>query len=449
MIGGDQGANIFDNRPIGRVQWRIFFLLALVAMVDGFNAQALSIIAPALASEWHFGSAVMTRLFVAALCGTAIGSCSFGWIADRVGRKPVLLSAIAVMGMFSFASANSSTVFELGLFRFIEGVGLGAALPNILTLTVEYSPERHRNIMVNAVMCGFPVGGALGGMIVGHLLHQYGWRSALVLGGCASLVLVPVLALGLVESLRFLSTRNDAGTRINSIMKKMGIREAIKLPTFRAQQTRAPLRAILSSGLRFGTIVLWVMSACANIVQYFLISWSPWMLKATGVSASEAAYGAVALGVGSTLGALAIGRVMDRFGAYAVVAIGYLLSVFTIAGISFSIGFSLQITLIALFVAGVFVVGARFGVSALTTGYFPTQIRATGVSSCYGISQVGSVLGPLVGGMLISIPLDYPSVFRFAAIPAILNAVLGYTLYRRLRTVQDNSILVANLGGER
>lgn len=448
-MGGDQGSNVFDGRPIGPMQWQIFLLLALVAMVDGFNAQALSIVAPALASEWHLNSAVMTRLFVAGLCGTGIGSCSFGWIADRIGRKPVLLSALAVMGVFTLASANASTVFELALYRFIAGVGLGAALPNILTLTVEYSPERHRNFIVNAVMCGFPIGGAAGGAIASQLLHHYGWRSALILGGAASLVLIPGLLVGMVESLRFLSTRNDTQRRIDSIMRRLGISERIRLPASHPNHVRVPLGAIFSAEFRFGTIVLWVMSACANIVQYFLISWSPWMLKATGVSASEAAYGAVALGIGSTLGALAIGRVMDRFGAYAVVAIGYLLSVFTIVGISFSIGLSVQVILIALFVAGVFVVGARFGVSALTTGYFPTQIRATGVSSCYGMSQVGSVLGPLVGGMLISIPLDYPTVFRFAALPAILNAVLGYALYRKLRGSHDHSGLVANLGNEK
>ncbi|WP_454830335.1 MFS transporter [Paraburkholderia xenovorans] len=184
---------------------------------------------------------------------------------------------------------------------------------------------------------------------------------------------------------------------------------------------------------RFGTVALIILSIGANVVQYFLISWSPWLLHATGMSATGAVYGAVSLGVGSALGAVLIGRVMDRFGSYRILCLSYVLCVLTIAGISVAINESRAAVLLAIFVAAVFVTGSRFGVNAAATGFFPTQVRATGVSTCYGFSQIGSVLGPLVGGMLIAMPMDYSSVFRWAAFPAALNAVVGWLLYRRLK----------------
>ncbi|EIF32025.1 arabinose efflux permease family protein [Burkholderia sp. Ch1-1] len=425
--------DIIDDWPIRPLQWRIFVICGLVAVFDGFNAQVLAIVAPTLVTQWKLDTSTVTMLFVAGLAGTAVGSCTLGWIADRIGRKPVLSGALLVLGVATLACITATTPLQLGIYRFVGGLGLGAAVPNIITLTVDYSPERHRNVIVNAMMCGFPVGAAAGGAIVGHLLPEYGWKSAFVLGGLAPLVVLPILLIGLPESLRFLASSEADAERLRAVCRMLHVPDNTPLPTFQRLVVRAPLRDIFDSRLRFGTVALIILSIGANIVQYFLISWSPWLLHATGMSATGAVYGAVSLGVGSALGATLIGRVMDRFGSYRILCLSYVLCVLTISGISVAINESKVAVLLAIFVAGVFVTGSRFGVNAAATGFFPTQVRATGVSTCYGFSQIGSVLGPLVGGMLIAMPLDYSSVFRCAAIPAALNAVVGWMLYRRLR----------------
>ncbi|CAG9263108.1 MFS transporter [Paraburkholderia caribensis] len=435
--------NLIDGWPIRSLQWRVFFICGLVAIFDGFNAQVLAIVAPTLVSQWKLGTSTITMLFAVGLAGTAVGSCTLGWIADRIGRKPVLSAALLLLGVATLACVTASTPTELAIYRFLGGLGLGAAVPNIITLTVDYSPERHRNVIVNAMMCGFPLGAAAGGAIVGHLLPEYGWKSAFVLGGVAPLAVLPILLIGLPESLRFLASRESTAARLRGVCRMLKVPDDVPLPISPRLEAHAPLLDIFDQRYRFGTIGLVIMSIGANIVQYFLISWSPWLLHATGMSATAAVYGAVSLGIGSALGAILIGRVMDRFGSYRILCVSYVLCVLTIGGISIAIDESRLAVLSAIFVAGIFVTGSRFGVNAAATGFYPTQVRATGVSTCYGFSQIGSVLGPLVGGMLIAMPLNYQSVFRCAAIPAAVNALVGWMLYRRIRETGGQRTAVA------
>ncbi len=428
--------DFINTHPFSRFQRRVLILCFLVVLVDGFDTASIGFIAPAIKAEWHLGGAALAPLFGAGLFGLMAGAFIFGPLADRFGRKPILVCSVAFFGLASLLSMFSTGPEMLMVLRFLTGLGLGGAMPSAITLTSEYCPKARRSTLVTLMFCGFTVGSALGGLIAAQLLPLIGWRGVLCIGGVVPLLLAPMLALALPESLRFLvakGNRDAAIARIASRIAPLGA--AVQRFVIGDQPVAgSPVAALFREGMLKGTLLLWLTFFMNLLIIYLISSWLPTLLNNSGITLARASFVTAMFQVGGTVGAILLGRWMDRFDPHRVLGASYLLAAGFIALIGVA-GGSLALLMLAVFGAGFCVSGSQVGANALAAAFYPTGNRATGVSWASAVGRSGSVLGSMVGGVLLSMQFTNQSIFLMVAVPALVSAVavsaLGWHRQRR------------------
>src|ERR1700724_1773363 len=286
-------AEFTDQQPVGGFQLKLLLSCAAVLFLDGFDTQAIGFVAPALAKEWGLSKGALGPLFSAGLFGLMIGALIFGPLADRVGRKKIIIFSTLTFGLGALVTAFVQDVNTLFAIRFLTGLGLGGAMPNAIALTSEFSPRRRRATMVMIMFVGFSIGAALGGLLAAALIPQFGWRSVFVVGGIAPLVLVPILAWRLPESVRFLAAHGRAPERVAHLLKLISPR-TVFLPNaqFVVQETQLPGLPVLHlfrEGRTLVTLLLWVVFFMSLLDLYFLANWLPTVLNDLGASVSASA----------------------------------------------------------------------------------------------------------------------------------------------------------------
>ncbi len=425
-------ASFIDARPVGTFQIKLLLICATVLLLDGFDTTAIGYVAPALTKEWNISKAALGPVLSAGLFGLMIGALLFGPLADRVGRKKIIILSTIAFGIGTFATAFVNDVNTLLVVRVLTGLGLGGAMPNTIALTSEFSPHRRRATMVMVMFVGFSVGAALGGFLAAALIPHFGWRSVFVVGGAAPLVLAPILGWRLPESVRFLALTGRADARVAELLSHIdvnagfpdGTRFVVSEPALQG----IPVRHLFSDGRTLATLLLWVVFFMSLLDLYFLSNWVPTVLNDLGASISTAAVIGSMFQVGGIVGTVVLGRVIDRF-SFRALALVYFIAVFAV-GVIGQLGHSATSVTIAIFVAGFCLVGGQIAANALAAGFYPTSVRATGVGWALGIGRVGSIVGPLIGGVLLSLKWSAGEVFVTAALAALCAAAAAFSLGR-------------------
>ncbi|CAH2600715.1 3-hydroxybenzoate transporter MhbT [Rhodovastum atsumiense] len=437
MSGVVNVSDLINHRRIGRFQVVVATLCFLIVALDGFDTAAIGFLAPAIRAEWQLGPAELAPLFGVGLAGLMAGAFLFGPLADRIGRKMVLLISVMLFGFASLVSAYAPSLATLLVLRFITGLGLGGAMPNSVTLTSEYCPERHRLFLVTTMFCGFTIGSALGGLVSAHLVEEYGWRSVLLIGGVLPLLLLPLLAWKLPESARFLVIAQRGNKRITAVLRRIAPEmtfQDVRFVLNHAKPKGLPVEHLFKPDLVRGTLLLWLAFFGSLLIIYLLSSWLPTLVKSTGVSLSTASVVTSMFQVGGTLGAIVLGWLMDRFEASRVLALSYALAAVFIAAIG-SLTASPWLVGVAVFGAGFCLSGGQVGANAFSASYYPTDCRATGVAWANGVGRFGSVLGSMGGGLLLAADLSLPTVFLLVGAPALVSALAMAMMGRRSETV--------------
>lgn len=424
--------DFIDRQPVGGFQIRLLLTCAAVLFLDGFDTQAIGYVAPALAKDWGLTKAQLGPVFSAGLFGLMIGALLFGPLADRVGRKKIIVLSTLAFGLGSLATAFVQDTTALLAIRFLTGLGLGGAMPNTVAMTSEFNPHRRRATMVMIMFCGFSVGAALGGLLAAGLIPKYGWRSVFVVGGVAPLIMVPILSLKLPESVRFLALGGRAPERVAELLKLVApaanFAPATQFAVHEPELAGLPVLHLFREGRTAVTLLLWVVFFMSLLDIYFLASWLPTVLHDLGASVSEAVLIGALLQVGGVLGTFALGSIVDRF-SFRALALVYFVAVFAVGAIG-QFGHSAVLVSIAIFAAGFSVIGGQIAANALAAGFYPTAVRASGVGWALGIGRVGSIIGPLVGGVLLANKWSTASVFMVAAAAALCAALAAFALSR-------------------
>jgi AAHS family 4-hydroxybenzoate transporter-like MFS transporter len=302
-------------------------------------------------------------------------------------------------------------------------------------MTSEFNPQRRRATMVMIMFCGFSLGAALGGLLAAWLIPQFGWRSVFAVGGIAPLVMVPVLALKLPESVRFLAATGRAPERVAQLLKLISPRTAFSPDAqFVVQETQLsgpPVLHLFREGRTLVTLLLWVVFFMSLLDLYFLANWLPTVLNDLGASVSASAAIGSMLQVGGVVGAFALGSIIDRF-SFRALALVYFAAVFAVGAIG-QFGHSAILVTLAIFAAGFCIVGGQIAANALAAAFYPTSVRATGIGWALGIGRVGSIIGPLVGGVLLA-EKSAEVVFLTAAGAALCAALAAFSLSRLAAT---------------
>ena len=425
-------AEFIDAQPVGGFQIRLLLTCAAVLFFDGFDTQAIGFVAPALAKEWGVTKVALGPVFSAGLFGLMIGALLFGPLADRVGRRKIIIVSTLAFGLGALATAFVNDVGSLIVIRFLTGLGLGGAMPNTVALTTEFNPRRRRATMVMIMFCGFSIGAALGGLLAAALIPQFGWRSEFVVGGVAPLLLAPILALRLPESVRFLALGRGADTRVAHLLLLVNpgaaFAPATRFVVDEPGLSGIPVQHLFTSGRTIPTLLLWVVFFMSLLDLYFLSNWLPTVLNDLGASLSQAAAIGSMLQVGGVVGTIALGSVIDRF-SFRALALVYFAAVFAVGAIG-QLGHSAIFVTVAIFAAGFCVVGGQIAANALAAGFYPTSVRATGVGWALGIGRVGAIVGPLIGGALLDMKWSPGEVFLAAAAAALCAALAALALSR-------------------
>lgn len=406
----------------------------MVLIFDGFDTVAMGFIAPSLVDNWGIQRHDLGPVMMSGMFGLALGSIIAGPLADRFGRKVVILTSVFFFGLWSWVSAYSHDIFTLTFFRFMTGLGLGASMPNTATLAAEFAPKRLRSFCVTCIYCGFTVGAALGGLGSDWLIRHFGWPSVLVAGGIVPIILIIPGYFLMPESIRFLC--------LNKKKNEKRIRRAVGLiaPELVGPNTEFvssevmvksnnSMRALFDPSYRVGTILLWITLFNCLLAVYLLANWLPLIVRDSGMTLSQAAIIGALFQAGGAIGNFSVGWFMDRFEHHTVVRWQCFIGMVTLVVLYFvpqTMAFLGPIIL----VLGTTVNSQTSAVNALTTSFYPTQMRSTGTSWGTGIGRFGAIVAGGVGAMLLAMNLSSAQIFLLLNIPVGI-ALAALTLKKR------------------
>jgi AAHS family 4-hydroxybenzoate transporter-like MFS transporter len=437
-VGVDE---IIDGARVSLFQLRIIILCLLVSMLDGFDTQSIAFVAPSISQAWHLPPSQFGPIFSATLLGTAFGAVVFGRLADRYGRRVLVSVATAVFGSMTLTCAAAQGVQSLLVLRFLAGIGLGGAIPNFIAFASEYAPRRARARIVVATLWGFPAGAILGGLISTRLIPSLGWRSVFYLGGVLPLCLAPLLLMLLPESIRFLSQQPGASAAIAKVLQRIDPSHESNpgvhyyLPTTEGSPRR--VGAVFAGRLAVGTVLLGTALCMSLLLAYLLVNWIPLLFRQMGLPLTDAVFGTVMLNLSGIAGSYVFSRRMDQ-GRHAirVMIVGYAIAALAVASIGFY-GSSRVSMMSSTACVGFFLIGTQLSLTAYIANYYPTAIRATGIGVTQAIGRCGSLVGPLLGGFLLSFGMLAQKLFQWGAIPALLamSALIGLHFFERTAEV--------------
>jgi AAHS family 4-hydroxybenzoate transporter-like MFS transporter len=413
-----------NRQPFSPYQMLIFALCFLIVLLDGFDTAAIGFIAPSLIKEWGVTRPDLAPVLSAALVGLAAGALLAGPIADRLGRKAVLGFSVLLFGVACAWSGFAASLTELTLLRFVTGLGLGAAMPNAVTLMSEYCPDQRRSMLTNAMFCGFPLGAACGGFLAAWMIPQWGWRSVLLAGGAAPIVLAILIIVLLPESVRFLVTRGGGDARIGAALRRIaplatGVRTFV-LGEQASAAAGSGVGVILARPYLVGTLMLWLTYFMGLVVFYSLINWMPLLLKDAGLVPRQAGLVSALFPLGG-VGAVLFGFLMDRFHPNLVVASGFVLTALSLFAIG-QASTNLPLLMALVFAAGVAMNTAQSSLPALAAAFYPTRGRATGVAWMMGFGRFGGVAGSFLVAELSRRQVGFDGIFSVLALAGLAAA---------------------------
>ncbi len=393
-------------------------------MLDGMDILMMSYLAPAIARDWGIGPAALGVVFSAAIFGMMVGALALAPFADHLGRRPVILGAVALMGLSMIACGFAPNIETLIGLRFVVGLGIGAILASMAAITSEYSPAKHRTVAVALLQAGYSIGAMLSGLAVYFLLPQSTWHWFMGGAGVATLALWPLAYAFMPESLEFLEKRQpeNALVRINAIRAKMGWPLLSALETLGERQSARPT-LLFSHGQWKQTLILWAAFFACYMTLYFVIAWVPKLAIEAGLNPGEAIFAGVTYNLGAFIGGLALCLLLFRFDVRRLVLI--LMLAGAVALVAFAAPMSVTVTLIVAFLIGFAVQGGFNGLYPLVASAYPAQIRSTGIGWCIGVGRAGAVIGPLIGGAMLGAQTPLHVVFLVFTVPLVAAGLLA------------------------
>jgi len=416
-------SDLIDSRKLSGFQIGLFILCGVCLMLDGFDVQAMGYAGPALKPEWHISDPAFGRLLSAALKGVLVGSIFLSMLADKIGRRPILIGSCLFFSLTTIATARAANLDQLLIIRFIAGIGLGAIMPNSMALVSEYTPRRLRVVTMMIVSNGFTLGAALGGFLASWMIPHFGWRSIFYFGGALPLIGGVVMIFMLPESLQFLVLKGKRPEKITAWLKRIDPEAVAVQPVeFVVPEQSKPgfgFWKLFREGRATGTLLIWLAYFMNLLNLYFLQGWLPTIAKTSGFSTSTAVLIGTMNQVGGFVGALVLGWFVRRSGFAPVLATCFAVASVTIMLIGFP-GLPAALLFAMVFISGFGVTGGQAGVNALTGTYYPTELRSTGLGAGLGVGRVGSIVGPELAGDLLGRHWSNQQLFLAAALPALI-----------------------------
>ena len=423
-----------EQSPMGAYQWMIVAMAAIMNLLDGFDVLALAFTATAIRNEFGLTRIELGYLLSAGLFGMAAGSLFLAPLADKIGRRPLLLMAVLLSTIGMLGSAFISQYQWLGFWRVITGFGVGGILVGTNVITSEYSSRKWRSFAISVYAAGFGIGAVLGGMFAVMLQGEYGWRSVFLAGAILTGLFLVILFIWLPESIDFLTTKQpkNAEVRLNLIAKKIGLVGDWKLLAKTEKiKTKLPISQLFSEKYLHSTLLIWTAFFAIMFSFYFISSWTPALLKEAGMTTEQSVSVGMMISLGGTCGALFYGLLASRWTARGVLILFTMLS--SAAIIIFILSSSvLWIAMVFGILVGTLMNGCISGLYTLNPLTYDADIRSTGVCWSIGIGRIGAILAPTIAGQLLDMGWDKQSLYIGVGFIMLLSTVAIFFLKSRV-----------------
>jgi AAHS family 4-hydroxybenzoate transporter-like MFS transporter len=427
-----QVSRLLDERGLSSFQIMLIVWSFFIVLIDGYDIASIAFAAPSLAKEWALKPGALGPVFSASLIGILFGSALFGFVGDRYGRKAALVWANLLFGVFTLAAAYSSNLDQMFWLRLLAGLGIGGVIPNIVAINAESAPRRLRaTLAIIAVGC-VPLGGAIPGFITATLVPTHGWQILFLIGGIVPIIIAIAAQIGLPESIKYMALherqRGKLVKAINAIRPDYVVPPNAKFVIEDEKQYAGFSPGhLFRDGLALITPLLWLLFALNLMGYFFLISWTPTLMTAAKLPPATAALAGASLQIGGTIGALVLCWSLQKH-RFLGIAVLFVLAVPAVGAIGFAGLTSQTAVLVTIFIAGFLVLGIQSGINVLGAMIYPTSLRANGSGWELGIGRVGSIVGPLAGGLLIGLPVD--RLYMWSALPFAAGAVICFIIHR-------------------
>jgi AAHS family 4-hydroxybenzoate transporter-like MFS transporter len=425
-------SRLLDERGLSSFQIKLIIWSFFIVLIDGYDITAIAFAAPSLVKEWALKSGALAPVFSASLIGILFGSAAFGWVGDRYGRKAALVGSNLLFGIFTLAAAYATNLDQMFWLRLLAGLGIGGVIPNAVAINAESAPRNMRaTLAIIAVGC-VPLGGAIPGFVTAALVPIHGWQILFYIGGIVPIIIAFVAMVGLPESIKYMALHESQRGKMEATIKairpdypvpanaKFVIEDEKQFPGFNPAY-------LFRDGLALITPLLWLLFALNLMGYFFLISWTPILMTATKLPPATVALSGALLQVGGTVGALLLCWWLQRH-RFLAVAIMFAIAVPVVGSIGFAGLASKAALLTATFFAGFFVLGIQSGINVIGALVYPTSLRANGSGWELGIGRIGSIVGPLVGALLIGLPVE--RLYMWSALPFLAGAVICFIIHR-------------------
>lgn len=437
-------SEVVDARPLSRLQVWIFVLCGVVAILDGFDTQSMGFLAPPIADSLHIEVSSFGPVFAAALIGLMTGSLMMGPIADRWGRKWPLVASTLMFAGFAALTGRAASFDQLLVLRFLTGLGLGGAMPNTVAIASEYAPRRLESIVVAALFTGMPLGALIAGGVASVLIPLWGWPSVFYAGGLIPFIIALFVIGKLPESAQFLVISGAKSDRIWQIVARIAPDLTESAPcTFIAQERMrkgVAVKYLFTEGRATRTILLWIPYFMNLLILYFIMSWLPAILRESAMPFSAGVLAIALFSLGGALGSICQGLLMDRYGAFQILLAEFIISTLFIASIAY-FPISYAFVMPVAFLLGWCVQSAQSGLNVLAAEFYPTSIHSTGIGWALGVGRVGSIVGPVLGGIMLTLQWNVHEIFLAGTLPALLSVgalLISRRLDRRRVLVGDS-----------
>ena len=442
MQGIDINRHI-DEARFGNLHLKIIIACAILLIVDGYDVFIYGVVLPQLMDQWGLTAPQAGSLASWALFGMMSGALFFGPLGDRIGRKTCITICFALFSAATFVNGFATTPIMFGALRFLAGLGCGGLMPNAVALTNEYAPKRMRSTLVALMFSGYAVGGMAAAGLGIWLLPLFGWQ-AMFFAAAVPLVLLPLVLRGLPESAGFL-VRQGREEQARAILQRLSPGQRLDGPLLQPQGVAAQtsIAALFQHNRTLGTLSMWLCFFCCLLMVYALGSWLPQLMRSAGYSLGSSLSFLLALNFGGMFGAIAGGRLADRFGLPQVVIAYFLLGAICISLLG--LNGPMPILYLLIFVAGAGTTGTQILLYASVADFYDLSVRSTGLGWASGMGRVGAIVGPMLGGVLLAAQLPMTLNFVAFAIPGLVLvlATLVFMLSRHQQVARENDALAA------
>lgn len=419
-----------DRTRLGRTQIMALFVCILICFIDGFDIFMIGKIAPAIAKGFGEPTLAMTSVFVAQQIGLAVGAFTISPLADRFGRRTMLIFSCFTFGVITLASIYVHNLTQLAIMRGIAGVFMAAGLPMAMALISEITPRHRRSTMVAIALAGYSTGSAASGAVAAWLLDIYGWESGFWIGGLVPLICVPLLILFVPESLKFRAERDPADPRIARTVRRLDRRielrgdELFVLNATQAKGRKAKLLDVFSEGRAWMTGLIWAACALSMTNIALMGAWLPsFFQEMAGIPIQEFAIVAMIGYLGGVAGTLCIGWLMDRFRPALLLALFYVLLAVALVALAW-VPFHTAGFIVVAILWSFFQTGGQGGLNTMITLVYPPRMRSTALGWAGGAGRVGGIIAPTAGTFALAQHFSLHLTLALAAILPLLVAVL-------------------------